>query len=123
MSDRFNNLSDSAVSALLDWFVLGRQGVSSKTIARAILGKDKTSEDCHPLDVGDFKRCQALIESHPELEVAFKRIMPERSVHWKHLCRVWDAVQYYIDHGKHEEAYALMNFAKDNAARELKETQ
>ncbi len=124
MSDTFNGLSIEAVASLLDWFAVGRQGVSSKTIARAILGKPATDEDYHPLDLGDYGRCQSLVQSSPEIEDAFKRIMPGHSVYWKHLCAVWDTIQYYIDHGERDKAYALMDFAKNNAALEhKKETQ
>lgn len=109
--------------ALLEALVLKNQGISSRTIARGLLHKGPTQEDSHPSDVSDFERCQGIVRAHPDMYKYFMAIMPSKSPYWRHLCQVWCAVEYFIQHDDKLKAYEIMDMAKKNARKEIKSVE
>ncbi len=116
-------LSLELKEALLDALVMKNQGISSRTIARGLLHKGPTEEDSHPSDVSDFERCQGIVRCHPDMMRHFMAVMPSKSPYWRHLCQVWLAIEYFIDHGDRTKAYELMDVAKRNARKEIKSVE
>lgn len=78
--------------AISYWYMYGRTGVSSKTIAQW-LGFGKKMEDRdHPHDPADFNRCLELLHAVPGLREDLPKIA-KISKEWGHLVKHWGVVE------------------------------
>ena len=59
-------MSDIFYKTLLEWFLVGNTGVSSKTIVAKAIGVTP-GHSGYPRDPSDFKRCYDLLQSVPDL--------------------------------------------------------
>jgi len=103
---------------ILNWFATGQVGISSKSMACAVIGlpQDPIWGAGHPLDPDDLNRCLLLLEQIPEIRNCFSEIA-KLSDTWSALIARWDEVEKcFIDevglnwcHGhKASKTYNLM---------------
>ena len=82
--------------AILQWYMHGETGASSKAIAQAALGEKRT-EMKHPNDPADLRRCLLLLERIPEAQEAAFRELATRSAGWsagwEELIRIWPELE------------------------------
>lgn len=75
---------------LVEWFLSGDTGVSSKAIVAHLTGFNKTGEfSDYPSDPSDFGRCHRLLNSVPEFRQRINE-MSNRSRQWAVLVEHWD---------------------------------
>ncbi|MFC5353578.1 hypothetical protein [Azospirillum himalayense] len=80
-------------SKVLDWFIYGETGTSSRTMAMHLTGrKGKGRSFSHPSDGGDLGRCLKLLEFVPELRARLPQ-MAEVSPYWSALVARWDELE------------------------------
>jgi len=79
---------------ILNWFVSGKVGLSSKTMACEVVGlpQDKNWGICHPLDPDDFNRCLLLLKDVPEVRDHFDKIAQLSDV-WASIIARWDVIE------------------------------
>ena len=75
---------------VLDWFIAGETGMSSKCMASRLTGRDH--DKSHPHDGGDFRRCLGLLDAVPELRERLPE-MAAVSEYWAALIENWDAIE------------------------------
>lgn len=75
---------------ILNWYVNGETGASSKVLASVALGQ--VSEKHHPLDPADFNRCLKLVRAVPEIKNYFDQIS-KLSPQWKSVIDNWDKIR------------------------------
>lgn len=75
---------------ILDWFVTGRVGASSKAMACAVLGMKH--DKSHPRDPADFNRCLLLLEQAPEIRQHMDKVAAINDT-WAKLVERWDEVE------------------------------
>ena len=72
---------------ILDWYVSGEKGISSKCMAATALGKK--AEHGYPHDPADLNRCIKLVDAAPEVKDAFPAIAA-LSPQWAAIIANWD---------------------------------
>lgn len=83
---------------ILDWLFEGHTGISSKAMARALLGKNQNPDwpDCHPHDPDDLQRCVGFMKAVPEARThmdAFAAINPV----WAALVAQWGTLEAMLE--------------------------
>lgn len=84
---------------ILEWFATGQVGLSSKSMALAVLEMPQDLEwgANHPLDPDDLNRCLLLLEAVPEIRQHMGKIAA-LSETWRKLVERWDEVeQCFLD--------------------------
>src|SRR5690606_5657415 len=84
---------------VLDWFVNGRVGISSRAMAAAAIGIKNARDtwDNHPHDPDDLNRCLLLLVSVPEIREAFDKVAAISPV-WAALIERWSEIeQCFLD--------------------------
>lgn len=79
---------------VLEWFLNGRIGISSRAMAAAAVGIPYTRYlgDNHPHDPADFNRCLLLLEKAPEVRQSFDKVAALSPV-WAALVARWDEIE------------------------------
>ena len=75
---------------ILNWFVNGEVGASSRAMAVTALGQK--SDISHPLDPDDFNRCLKLVKQVPEIKNYFEQIS-KLSLQWKTVIDNWNEIE------------------------------
>jgi hypothetical protein len=65
-SSAANGTDEQIKAEILDWLFHGRCGISSKTIAAAMVGME-SQDACTPRDYSDFKRCAEMLKACPSI--------------------------------------------------------
>lgn len=78
-------------TTILDWYATGEKGISSETMASCAIGR-KYHRPCHPLDPSDLNRCIKLVDTAPEVKLAFPDIA-KLSPEWKTVIDHWDELR------------------------------
>lgn len=81
---------------LLEWFIKGEVGASSRVIAAKMAGV-QILDKAHPSDPDDFKRCLKLLLFIPEIRLRLNEVS-EISIYWKHLVNNWEIVEKSFMH-------------------------
>lgn len=76
---------------ILNWFVNGEIGCSSKAIACCV-ANIKTSEKSHPVDPADFNRCLLFLASVPEARQYWHKVKTLSS-EWNALVKNWAEIE------------------------------
>lgn len=76
---------------ILEWFVNGEVGESSKAMAACIAGIDGGGSS-HPRDPADFNRCLMFLEAVPEARLHMDKLR-RLSLTWDRLVERWDEVE------------------------------
>jgi hypothetical protein len=111
-----------AHKGLVEWLAFGERGVSSNTIVQTLTGIPAATDGWldHPMDPGDFRRCELLLRQVPTLRPLMPA-MGARSRQWAALVAHWDELVQlceadlpgiFTDHapnGRCARAYARMN--------------
>jgi len=75
---------------ILDWYIDGETGISSKAMAAIACGKaPKDQYWNHPRDPADLNRCIKLVDKAPEVKEAFGEIA-KLSNCWSAIIENWD---------------------------------
>lgn len=87
-------LSAKTKDQLLHWFATGNTGVSSKCIAKAMLGIEMPGFDkWTPRDPSDFCRCLKLLRDVPEIGAYLTEVMTPISPEWAKILDHWDEIE------------------------------
>jgi len=85
------------------WLLTGHLGLSSCTMFAACTGfipdylSERVAPKHYPYDPDDFGRCQKLIEAVPEVEEAYRLVMPKVSPVWAEMIARWPAIVAALD--------------------------
>ena len=75
------------------WLLMGKTGISSKAMARAVLGEcQEWTCHNHPCDPDDLNRCLILVADVPEMRDHFHKIAALSTV-WARLIDNWDRLE------------------------------
>lgn len=75
------------------WLASGERGMSSEAIVSRLTGArvGRYSHGDHPWDLGDFRRCEQLLDAVPLARLSFP-LMRDVSPQWDALVPVWDEI-------------------------------
>ncbi|WP_234265668.1 hypothetical protein [Hydrogenophaga sp. NFH-34] len=92
-AERVSHVGAGLSAAALEWLANGERDNSSNTIFTVLLNVVAIDREImsHPLDFGDWRRCQLLIESVPEIQSRF-HTMGSQSIQWNRLVRDWPLI-------------------------------
>lgn len=90
MKNKLNTLPETLKDKLLLWFATGETGLSSKSMAKAVMGV-KNDEIYPPYDVGDFTRCAKLVKAIPEI-LDHRDTIAKLSPEWNAIMGSWDQI-------------------------------
>ena len=76
---------------LLEWFITGDVGMSSRDMAAYLSGRKRRGSISYPWDFGDFHRCERLLRAVPTLRAALPRMKECQGV-WERLVDAWDDI-------------------------------
>ena len=91
---------------ILQWFVHGERGVSSESMACAVLGM-KPRFMCHPIDHADFMRCVKFLDAVPEARQQLTAVAG-LSETWARLVEHWDELETLYRSGNLSKLYSQM---------------
>lgn len=108
---------------ILTWLAQGETGVSSKTMAFAVLGIEKRDAfgSSHPYDPADLRRCVKLLEAVPAMRQHMDKVAA-LSPAWARLVSNWAALESLLkreiaaDTGKAPRTYRMMKSLIDKEA-------
>ena len=87
-------LSAQTKEQILHWFAAGNTGISSKCIAKTMLGIEVSGFDrWTPSDPSDFCRCLKLLRDVPELGAYLTEMMTPVSPAWARILDHWDEIK------------------------------
>ena len=76
---------------LLEWFITGDVGMSSRDMAAYLSGGKRRGSISYPWDFGDFHRCERLLRAVPTLRAELPRMKECQGV-WERLVDAWDDI-------------------------------
>lgn len=76
---------------LLEWFITGDVGMSSRDMAAYLSGRKRRGSISYPWDFGDFHRCERLLRAVPTLRAELPRMKECQGV-WERLVDAWDTI-------------------------------
>ena len=76
---------------LLEWFITGDVGMSSRDMAAYLSGRKRRESISYPWDFGDFHRCERLLRAAPTLRAELPRMKECQGV-WERLVDHWDDI-------------------------------
>ena len=76
---------------LLEWFITGDVGMSSRDMAAYLSGRKRRESISYPWDFGDFHRCERLLRAVPTLRAELPRMKECQGV-WERLVDAWDDI-------------------------------
>ena len=76
---------------LLEWFITGDVGMSSRDMAAYLSGRKRRESISYPWDFGDFHRCERLLRAVPTLRAELHRMKECQGV-WERLVDHWDDI-------------------------------
>ena len=91
---------------ILEWLIHGERGVSSESMACAVLGM-KPKLMCHPIDHADFMRCVKFLDAVPEARNYLKDVA-KLSGTWAILVENWDELETLYRSGDSSKLYSQM---------------
>jgi len=92
MSTEYEKGGGNMIEELLLWFIYGRVGKSSKTMAAVALDLPGTYKRSWPADVDDLNRCLLLLARVPGVRGAFPKLA-QLSPEWAALIERWDELE------------------------------
>jgi hypothetical protein len=84
-------MTDTTAERLNRWYMRGKTGLSSETIAKKMMGYP-LGRPSHPYDGGDFARCEGLLDAVPEFRARLGE-MAGISPYWAALVPRWEDIR------------------------------
>jgi len=108
---------------LMDWFVSGEVGTSSKFIASKGIDPDYKGDGFsnYPLDPDDFQRCRKLLKRVPTLRAVLDNEVAKSHPVWGALVARWDEIdslfqkEFEENTGRAPRTYQLMREIRSGA--------
>lgn len=77
---------------ILQWYMTGEQGISSRNMTKAVLGEKMDYSNMTPSDPDDLNRCIKLVHMIPEIKEKFQEIAAF-SDNWREVIDNWDMLE------------------------------
>lgn len=109
-------MSHSIEDRLIDWFLAGRVGCSSRAMVAVLTDRSGLVKwKDHPRDFGDFGRCLGLLDLIPEWRERLED-MKVASPEWRALVQNWTDLKSLYEAGEERRFWVLIKEVIEGAA-------